>query len=855
MALVYALVFASQVVGGDWTEHGFLFKPSVGARGQTEKNLFDSGQDRLDARLAKEIWVGDPQYGATLPDAVTAIGSNPAALRVPAGAYTISANLTIPANITLKPERGAVFSIPGGKTLSINGSLECGLYQVFSGSGTVVLGSGSVKEVYPEWWGAKGDDATDSGSALQAAANACGQAKVLYLSAGVYRFTSSAGNYGLTVACPITGTSSQTSVLRNTGTGSALLIQGAAYYTKWQDFAVIGNVNSQDGIVTNNNPAVGQATAYCRFRGVDSHDHGRHGLVNRMSWATRFFDCKFYNNGGLGVYGYTPAGDAGTANGVSFINCESRWNGGTGDASADFTKGGVRITGANGLVWLGGVVESNNAWGFIISEQTSYPSVQSITISGVFLEDNPRSSGNSTIGGNFRLGGTWDKVLVENCWMGYGAKVGATGYCFYVTTPAGVLAAFTERNNYATPIAGGTQIRDYKNGGILENDGLVKQNLLANSGFGVWSNSTPQNVGVQISITGITAGVCATTNTQGLAVGKLVKFGAGGTTANKVYEVTALVANTSFTLHDTSITDATAVTCYEVTPGCVAADDKGPDGWNKTWNSILPLVYREFNGPNTKGFYGLKIVSTETAIIHGLMQSLHKTDSVLSDSAYQHLLGRTVTFGCWVKADAVGVANIQFYDQVANPITGVITESRTNLTTGWEWLEVTRTFPTAPLDRAWVALAVKTTGHTVYFARPVLAYGKAIGYGNYSQPDGETIFLEAPVFLTNFNNTTDATSRNINLEAESDGKLPKGLKAVNAWVSAKQSIITAGDSLWVTTSNGVALGLRAGPQVPNITVNQVGWVKTNSIGDLYAAYSVTAGSFTSQVLVSGVQLR
>uniref|UniRef100_A0A6M3M7W6 Uncharacterized protein n=1 Tax=viral metagenome TaxID=1070528 RepID=A0A6M3M7W6_9ZZZZ len=81
--------------------------------------------------------------------------------------YTLTTNETVPANITLKMEQGVI--LDGAGTLTINGSFEHGLYQVFGASITVVFGSGSVKEVYPEWWGAVGDDATDDHDAFVAA--------------------------------------------------------------------------------------------------------------------------------------------------------------------------------------------------------------------------------------------------------------------------------------------------------------------------------------------------------------------------------------------------------------------------------------------------------------------------------------------------------------------------------------------------------------------------------------------------------------------------------------------------------------------------------------------------------------
>jgi hypothetical protein len=156
---------------GSWTANDFIYKPSLGARGSTEKNTFDSGLDQVDARLGKQVWVGDPGYGTTFQNAVTAVGSVTCTLHIPAGTHSISADLTVPANITLRLEKGAVFSIATTKTLTINGSVESGAYQIFSCSGTgkVVFGAGAVKEVYPQWWGAAGDGATDDTAALNAA--------------------------------------------------------------------------------------------------------------------------------------------------------------------------------------------------------------------------------------------------------------------------------------------------------------------------------------------------------------------------------------------------------------------------------------------------------------------------------------------------------------------------------------------------------------------------------------------------------------------------------------------------------------------------------------------------------------
>lgn len=51
--------------------------------------------------------------------------------------YTIGTSTTISANINLKVEPGALISVSSGKTLTVNGPVDAGLYKIFTGSGTI----------------------------------------------------------------------------------------------------------------------------------------------------------------------------------------------------------------------------------------------------------------------------------------------------------------------------------------------------------------------------------------------------------------------------------------------------------------------------------------------------------------------------------------------------------------------------------------------------------------------------------------------------------------------------------------------------------------------------------------------
>ncbi|MBU4233390.1 MAG: hypothetical protein KKD99_05600 [Proteobacteria bacterium] len=154
LALVSTLFLVMPVMAGTWTSNNFLYQPAIGARGDDERAKFESGLNRVDSRLANEKWLNDSPYNGDLGTAITAIGSAKTVLSLPAGNWPIAANLTIPANLTLKFAHGAVLAIATGKILTINGTLEAGPYQIFSctGTGKVVFAAGAVDQIHPEWW-------------------------------------------------------------------------------------------------------------------------------------------------------------------------------------------------------------------------------------------------------------------------------------------------------------------------------------------------------------------------------------------------------------------------------------------------------------------------------------------------------------------------------------------------------------------------------------------------------------------------------------------------------------------------------------------------------------------------------
>ncbi|MCX5890969.1 MAG: hypothetical protein NTY36_16215 [Deltaproteobacteria bacterium] len=331
--IVFLLViFLGQVWAdtGATSSHGFLYKPPLGARGQTEKNLFDAGLDRVDIRLGKEIWAGDPaiaaalgspiEYASALTAALTTLGSTPCTLHIPRGTYTIPSDQAILANVNLKPERGAVFAVATGKTLTIKGTIEAGNYQIFSctGTGRVYFNNGSGSG-FPEgkrlnaiWWGADPSGVADSAPAFNkmfdsvrpVVGTAIAEPKAnFYLPAGKYliRTTLNATNlyyWGMS------GDESYAAMLYFQTNGTpGLDLSGAGYFNLANIRFFGAETNPPNVLVLQRRSVVGGTTHIEGGSGVikDCFFDGwftKFALVNISQESNSIFRSKFYCQGG-----------------------------------------------------------------------------------------------------------------------------------------------------------------------------------------------------------------------------------------------------------------------------------------------------------------------------------------------------------------------------------------------------------------------------------------------------------------------------------------------------------------------------------------------------------------------------
>ena len=92
--------------------------------------------------------------------------------KAPGGCYLVNTPTTVPAGATITFASGAVIKTPATNSWTINGMINAGRWQIFN-SGDVVSfwSNASLKEVYPEWWGADPTGANASAVAWQDAVN------------------------------------------------------------------------------------------------------------------------------------------------------------------------------------------------------------------------------------------------------------------------------------------------------------------------------------------------------------------------------------------------------------------------------------------------------------------------------------------------------------------------------------------------------------------------------------------------------------------------------------------------------------------------------------------------------------
>lgn len=150
------------VVGSTTDDGGTKIVPG-GTPGGYWQRLFDGATYR-------NKWFGmssiAPNNAAILNSLIATIGSNNARIVIQQDEgvvntdYVIAVNVTVPSNIIIEIERGARFSVSSTYTMTFNGVVDAGPYQIFTGAGDAVFGSGIG---WGDWWGDDLNTAVNSG--------------------------------------------------------------------------------------------------------------------------------------------------------------------------------------------------------------------------------------------------------------------------------------------------------------------------------------------------------------------------------------------------------------------------------------------------------------------------------------------------------------------------------------------------------------------------------------------------------------------------------------------------------------------------------------------------------------------
>lgn len=234
--------------------------------------------------------------------------------------YTLTTSETIPSNIKLVFENGAI--IDGAGTLTINGPFNAGLYQTFGSSVTIAFGDLTYK-IYPQWFGAYNDgtNAAATIAALQAASDSAPENGTVFFPLGNYavndqwtlgskslRIEGAFGDPGYSSNNPPSEGVIITSTINDAGKDVInWLFIGVWKSLEIENLSIIGNGNERDGIrLTCTDPThETNGVAYrVNLKNVSVHDVGGCGfwLYTRLLYSSIWENLTVMDCGSHGFY-------------------------------------------------------------------------------------------------------------------------------------------------------------------------------------------------------------------------------------------------------------------------------------------------------------------------------------------------------------------------------------------------------------------------------------------------------------------------------------------------------------------------------------------------------------------------
>lgn len=148
------------------------------------------GEGTVDVRHHGAVGDGTVDDTPAFRRALDAIGDYGGTVVITRGTYRVD-RIRFPGHVTLAFRNGGKLYIPDSARIEINGAVEAGITEIFAGNG-VVEGRLENRNVYPQWFGARGDGVTDDAPAIQKAADLATTSlgRTLFIPDGEYRFES-----------------------------------------------------------------------------------------------------------------------------------------------------------------------------------------------------------------------------------------------------------------------------------------------------------------------------------------------------------------------------------------------------------------------------------------------------------------------------------------------------------------------------------------------------------------------------------------------------------------------------------------------------------------------------------------
>ena len=436
----------------------------------------------------------------------------------------------------------------------------------------------------------------------------------------------------------------------------------------------------------------------------------------------------------------------------------------------------------------------------------------------------------------------------------------------------------------------------------------IRQNLLPNCHFSVWSNATLENIGGNLvtngsfssdtygwtgigtaalaSVNGGQSGNClqvsyvsgSVTATyqalSGLTVGKLYKltvYVKSGTSGDEPFYIAVQDNAGATNLQIFSGTSSSTWTAYSIVWKATEANNR--IFLRKNTSTAGAMLFDEINvlevapgcvGADTRGPDGWSKVSG------ALVLRQHNDPVYTKEGSFYSLKMVGGDVACQVFSP--GTSNAQELAWVARFKGRTVTfgcwvwcasSSKARISVydtqhsysayhsgagAWEWLEITRTIVAGTMQ-VYVSL-FSGSSTTAYFSQPQLVLGPSIGAGNCLPRPGEIIWVDTLIALSTLDNktglsTTAATT--LIPEADTMGFMGKGAKAIYLSMTASDSASAGGDvqvSIGPTSTNQPFSCSPAG-LANGRSARAQGWVPVSADGNLmYALTATGSGTLT-----------